>query len=157
MAVTPSRPKSPKCFFAAWVLGWTTAVYLPSLLISLLSLSPLPPVGNLFLDVFEIADEVSPAAKLSYGIIFGALVIAARAGGARRGLLVNVPIGVISIALVVALLPENWSRGFAIGLNGVRFDPLPTAIYLPGGAASGLVFSLVETKCLSRSQVPTLR
>lgn len=150
--MTPARPSSPKCFFIAWVLGWTTAVYLPSLLITLLSLSPLPSVGNLFLDVFQVADEVSPAAKLTYGILFGALAMSARAGGASRGMPINVPIGVISMALVVALLPEDWSRGFGIGLSGVRFDPLPAAVYLAGGIASGIVFSLVEAKCLSRNQ-----
>lgn len=149
--MTRARPTSPKCFFIAWVLAWTTAVYLPSLAITLLSLSPLPSGGNLFFDTFEVADEVSPAAKLTYAVLFGALVLSARAGGAGRGVSINVLIGVISIALVVALLPEYWSRGFGIGLNGVRFEPLPTAIYLIGGFASGVVFSLLESKCLSRS------
>lgn len=150
--MTPARPTSPKCFFIAWVLAWATAVYLPSLAITLLSLSPLPSGGNLFLDTFQVADEVSPAAKLTYAVLFGALVMSARAGGAGRGVSINVLVGVISIALVVALLPEYWSRGFGIGLKGVRFEPLLTAIYLIGGFASGVVFSLLEAKCLSRDQ-----
>ncbi|WP_168727428.1 MULTISPECIES: hypothetical protein [Sphingomonas] len=153
--MTPTRPPSPKCFFVAWVLAWATAVYLPSLLIALLSLSPLPSVGNLFLDVFEVADEVSPAAKLSYGLLFGGLLMSARAGGAGRGVSINVLVGVISIALVVSLLPEYWSRGFGVGLNGVRFDPLPTTTYLVGGIASGIVFSRAEAKCLLRSHAST--
>lgn len=147
-----ARPTTPKCFFVAWVLAWATAVYLPSLAIALLTLSPLPSGGNLFLDTFQVADEVSPAAKLTYAIIFGALVMSARACGARRGLSLNTLTGVVSIALVVALLPEYWSRGFGIGLNGVRFDPLVTALYLIGGLASGIVFSLSEAKCLSGGQ-----
>ena len=147
-----AQRSSPKCFFTAWVLAWATAVYLPSLVIALLSLSPLASGGNLFLDTFEVADEVSPAAKLAYGFLFGAIVLTARAGGAGRKLSVNVSIGVASIALVVALLPEYLSRGFGVGLTGVRFAPLPTAIYLIGGVASGAVFSLTETKCQSRSQ-----
>ena len=118
----------------------------------MLSLSPLASGGNLFLDTFEVADEVSPAAKLTYGFLFGALLMLARAGGAGRKLSVDVSIGVASIALVVALLPEYLSRGFGIGLTGARFDPLPTAIYLIGGVASGVVFSLTEKKCLSREQ-----
>ena len=152
--MTPARPRSPRCYFTAWVLGWATAVYLPSLLIGLLSLSPLPTVGNLFVDVFQIADEVSPAAKISYGVLFGALIMAARAGGVRGGVWLSVPVGAISIALVTALLPEHWSRGFGVGLNGVRFDPPLMAIYLIGGIASGLVFALVEAKCISRRQPP---
>ncbi len=147
-----ARPTSPKCFFIAWVLAWATAVYLPSLAIALLSLSPLPSGGNLLLDTFQVADEVSPAAKLAYAMLFSALVMSARVCGARRGMSINVPISMISIMLVVALLPEHWSRGFGIGLNGVRFDPLTTAIYLIGGITSGVVFSLLEAKCLSRSQ-----
>jgi hypothetical protein len=50
------------------------------------------------------------------------------------------------------MLPESWSRGFGIGLKGMRFDPLPTAIYFLGGFASGVVFSQVEAKCLLRGQ-----
>lgn len=147
-----TRPSSAKCFFVAWVLAWATAVYLPSLAITLLSLSPLPSGGNLLLDTFQVADEVSPAAKLTYAVLFGAFMISARAAGAGRGVPTSVVIGAISMALVVALLPEYWSRGFGIGLKGVRFDPLPTAIYLIGGFASGVVFSLLEVKCLSRGQ-----
>lgn len=149
-----ARPTTPKCLFTAWVLAWATAVYLPSFVIALLSLSPLASGGNLFSNTFAVADEVSPAAKLSYGFLFGALVTSARAGGARRGLSFNTLIGVVSMALVVALLPENWSRGFGVGLNGMRFDPLSTVTYLIGGFASGLVFSLIEAKCQSRSQEP---
>lgn len=149
--MTTAQPTSPKCIFVAWVLAWATAVYLPSLMIAALSLSPLASAGNLLLDAFEVADEVSPAAKLTYAILFGALVMAARVGGAGRGVFVNVLIGLVSIALVVALLPEYWSRGFGIGLNGVRFDPLPTTIYAIGGIASGVVFSLLEAKCMTRS------
>ena len=120
-------------------------------MIAALSLSPLASAGNLLLDTFEVADEVSPAAKLTYAVLFGSLVITARVGGAPRGASIHVLIGVISIALVVALLPEYWSRGFGIGLNGERFDPLPTAIYAIGGVASGVVFSQLEAKCLARS------
>lgn len=133
------------------MLAWTTAVYLPSLMIAALSLSPLASAGNLLLDTFEVADEVSPAAKLTYAILFGALVMATRLSGARRGVSMNVLIGVVSIALVLALLPEYWSRGFGVGLNGARFDPLSTAIYAIGGIASGVVFSLTEARCQSRS------
>ncbi|TSB01435.1 hypothetical protein [Sphingorhabdus contaminans] len=109
------------------------------------------------MDTFKVADEVSPAAKLTYGSLFGAFLMLARAGGAGCKLSVNVLIGVASIALVVALLPEYWSRGFGIGLTGVRFDPLPTAIYLIGGVASGVVFSLTEKKCQSREQDRAMR
>lgn len=147
-----ARLTSAKCFFVAWVLAWATAVYLPSLAITLLSLSPLPPGGNLLLDTFQVADEVSPAAKQTYAVLFGAFMMSARVADAGRGVPTSVVIGAISMTLVVALLPEDWSRGFGVGLKGVRFDPLPTAIYLIGGVASGIVFALLEARCLSRGQ-----
>jgi hypothetical protein len=83
-------------------------------------------------------------------------VMSARRGGAGRGPLIHCVIGVVSIALVVALLPEYWSRGFGVGLDGTRFAPLPTAIYLIGGLASGAVFLLAEARCMSRSLGPTI-
>jgi hypothetical protein len=150
----PPQETSPKCFFVAWVLAWATAVYLPSLFIALLSLSPLASVGNLLLDTFQVADEVSPAAKLTYAALFGVLVMSARRRGAGRGPSIHLVIGVVSSALVVALLPADWSRGFGVGLDGTRFDPLPTAIYLIGGLTSGAVFSLAEARCMLRSPGP---
>lgn len=150
-----ARPSSPKCIFIAWVLAWATVVYLPSLLIALFSISPIASGGNLLLDTVEVADEVSPAAKLTYAMLFGIFVMSVRLAAAGRGLLINVLIGVVSITLVVALLPEYWSRGFGVGMNGTRFAPLPTAIYLIGGSASGIVFTLSEAKCISRSQATT--
>jgi len=52
--------------------------------------------------------------------------------------------------LVLALLPEQWSPGFGIGLMGRRFAPEVTIIYLAAALLSGLVFSLSEAKCLAR-------
>jgi hypothetical protein len=51
-------------------------------MIALLSLSPLASGEHILLDTFEVADEVSPAAKLTYAILFGALVMSSRASGA---------------------------------------------------------------------------
>lgn len=67
-------------------------------------------------------------------------------------MLVDAIIGVVSMMLVVAFLPEYWSRGFGIGLNGIRFDTLLTTIYLIGGFLGGIVFSLSEARCVLRSQ-----
>ena len=49
--------------------------------------------------------------------------------------------------LLLAFLPEAWSRGFGIGLTGARFDPATLPWYLIGGAAAGLAFSLADAKC----------
>ncbi|UYV14551.1 hypothetical protein [Porphyrobacter sp. ULC335] len=148
----PLRRLTPKCLFWAWVLGWATAVYLPSLAIALLSLSPLAAGENLLVDTFQVADEVSPAAKLAYAILFGGCMFAIRMAGANRRLFVDALGGAASIMLVAAFLPEYWSRGFGIGLNGIRFETVPTTIYVIGGLLSGIVFSLVEARCVLRSQ-----
>lgn len=145
----------PKCLFVAWVLGWATAVYLPSLSIALLGLSPLSPNGNLFVDTFQIADEVSPAAKLAYGSLFGGFLLAARAVPVRRQIFVDAGIGVVCMLVVVAFLPEGWSRGFGIGLNGSRFGSIQTVIYVVGGLVSGVVFSTSESRCRLRNQNPS--
>jgi hypothetical protein len=146
-----AQPLMPKCLFVAWVFGWVTAIYLPSVSIALLSLSPLAPRGNLFVDAFQVADEVSPAAKLSFAILFGGGLVVMRMAGAGRRLLLDGMLGVLSMMLVVAFLPEDWSRGFGIGLNGIRFEMAPTIIYLIGGFLSGIVFSLFEARCIARS------
>jgi hypothetical protein len=134
----------------AWVFGWATAIYLPSLLIASLALSPLAASGNLLVDSFRVADEVSPAAKLAYAILFGGLVLAVRARGGGGRLGSDALLGAISMMLVLALLPEYWSRGFGVGLIGVRFAPLPTIVYVAGGIVSGAVFSVSEARCRMR-------
>lgn len=146
------RPLAPKCLFAAWVVGWATAVYVPSLSIALLSLSPLATGTNLFLDTFQVADEVSPAAKLAFAVLFGSFLVGMRMAGAKRRLLIDALVGVISVIIVVAFLPEDWSRGFGIGLARVRFDTVLTTIYVIGGFLGGVVFSLSEARCVLHNQ-----
>lgn len=145
-----ARPVAPKCLFIAWVFGWVTAIYLPSFSIALLSLSPLASGGNLFVDTFQIADEVAPAAKLAFAVIFGGGLVGMRMAGANHRWLVDALFGMASMLLVVAFLPADWSRGFGIGLNGIRFEMVPTTFYLVGGFLSGVVFSLSEARCVLR-------
>lgn len=142
-----SRSPLPRCLFVAWILAWATAIYVPSVLIATMSLSPLATGENLLVDAFQVADEVSPAAKLTFAALFGGILIALRLGGARRRALVDAGIGVFSMLLVVAFLPESWSRGFGVGLSGTRFEMLPTAVYLGAGVLSGVVFTLSEAAC----------
>lgn len=151
-----ARPLAPKCLFAAWVVGWATTIYLPSLSIAALSLSPLAARTNLIVDAFQVADEVSPAAKLVFAAIFGGSLVGIRMATAKRRMLVDALVGVISIILVVAFLPKDWSRGFGIGLNGIRFDTVPTTMYVIGGFLGGIVFSLSEARCVLHGQKQTV-
>lgn len=148
----PISTITARCFFVGWMLGWATAVYAPSALIVALALSPRVTGQNFFLDVFAVADEVSPAAKLLFGALFAGALIMAQRLGTGRSMMINAALGMVSILAVITLLPQDWSRGFGIGLNGIRFDPVPTAIYLGGGLLSGVVFSILEARCRARRQ-----
>lgn len=130
---------------------------MPSLSIALVSLSPLADGTNLFVDTFQVADEVSPAAKLTFAVLFGGSLVGMRMTGPRRRLLADALVGVISMLLVVAFLPEHWSRGFGVGLTGIRFDTVTTTIYAIGGFLGGIVFSLSEARCVLRSQNQAVR
>ncbi len=146
-----ARPSTPKCFFVAWIFGWVTAIYVPSLVITLAGLSPLTTGHNFFGDVFAVADEVAPAAKLAFAFLFASFLILAAKFGSTRATVVHMALGAVAMLLVVALLPQQWSRGFGVGLAGTRFAALPTAIYIGSGLLSGLVFSLSEARCRARS------
>ncbi len=144
-------PFNVNCFFVAWIFGWVTAVYVPSAVIALAGLSPLVRNDNLFSDVFAVADEVAPAAKLGFAILFASLVIATRGLGKAAGPVLTMVLAMVAMLVVIAVLPEAWSRGFGIGLAGARFALLPTAVYLGGGILSGLVFWISEARCRARS------
>lgn len=149
------RRTTPKCVFAAWIVGWAVAVYLPSALIYLAGLSPLArgraPLGG----IFAVADEVAPFAKIGFGVAFAALTFAARRLAPSRGpvaIAVDLMAACVAMLLVLAVLPQDWSRGFGIGLTGSRFAPAATMIYLAGALAAGLAFSLSEARCLSATR-----
>lgn len=141
---------SPKCFFIAWVFAWVAAIFIPSAAISFWGLSPLAIENDFFGGIIAVADEVAPAAKLSFAIIFACLLLVARAARPTPGAILDSILGAVSILVVLALLPSDWSRGFGIGLFGTRFAALPTAIYVIGGLSSGLVFSISEARCKKR-------
>ena len=148
------RTVIPKCLFAAWIFGWVTAVFVPSALIALAKLSPLAGGKGILSGTFAVADEVAPAAKLGFATLTGAFMLIPRRVLPVRGISavgVDMLLAATAMLLVLALLPEQWSRGFGIGLTGTRFAPTATLIYLAGALLSGLVFSLSEAKCSTRT------
>lgn len=134
-----------KTFLTAWILSWAVAVFLPSILIAYLGLSPAATeLGSGFARLFEtswkVADDVAPAAKLMIGgIMLAGLVAADRLSTAPRAVKVVVGFiaGLLAVFVTSAFLPADFSRGFGIGLAGLRFDPTLTALYLTGGALGG--------------------
>ena len=148
------RTVTAQCFFGAWIFGWVTAIFVPSALIALAELSPRSSGKGIIIGTFAVADQVSPAAKLGFGTLTAAFMLSARRFVAVRGIFaiaLDVLLAVTATLLVLVLLPEQWSRGFGIGLTGTRFAPEATLIYLAGAFLSGLVFSLSEAKCSART------
>ena len=148
------RRTAPTCFFAGWIVGWATAIYVPSALIALTNLSPVVQGRTLLSGIFEVADEVAPAAKISFAVIFAVLMFVARRLTISRGFVaiaVDMLLASTAMLLTLAILPPDWSRGFGIGLTGTRFAPDVTAIYMAGALLSGLVFSLSEARCSART------
>jgi hypothetical protein len=147
------RPISLKCVFVAWILGWATAVYLPSALIAAAHLSPLADGRSLPAATFAVADEVAPFAKIGFALAFALLLLGTRKLSVLRRLtaaLTDAALAAAAMLLTLTLLPADWSRGFGIGLTGVRFSPDVTAIYLLGAALAGVVFAISEGRCVGR-------
>lgn len=144
------RPIRPKCFFVALIAGWVVAIFLPSAMIAAAGLSPLAAGRNLAAATFEVADEVAPAAKIGFALLFAGLLCVRRRWTRVPALPADILIGCLAIATVAALLPSDWSRGFGVGLSASRFDPALTAVYLVGGALAGAAFHLGERSCRRR-------
>jgi hypothetical protein len=136
-----------KCSGPAWLFGWVTAVFLPSLCIACArhGLDGLPGM------TWKIADDVGPFAKLLLGgllILFFWLAARVRTGP----LAVRAALGgLAAMALALALIPAGYSRGFGIGLTGARFDPAVLPWYAIGAVAAGLVFAFALARCRARS------
>ena len=149
------QPVRPKCFFVALVLAWVVAIYVPSAAIAAAGLSPLAEGRNFAAAVWAVADEVAPAAKIGFAVLLGFLLFVRRRLGSSLALPADIVLASASMLLIVALLPRAWSRGFGVGLAGIRFDPAPLAIYLAAAAFAGLVFHFSETRCLRRNYPST--
>lgn len=146
---TPTRPFRPRCLFAGMIFGWVAALYVPSLLFALFGLAPPGTPEGIVAATWHLTDEIGPVAKLAFAAIAGALLIGTRriAMGASLRTVADAALGTLAMLLLLAFLPERWSRGIGIGLTGARFTMPFLAIYLAGGALAGLAFNLADRKC----------
>lgn len=144
-----------KCFLPAWLFGWVIAIFLPSAIIAYLGLSEAAVqmgggLETLPAATWKVADDVGPFAKLSFGALLLVLFfVIARAGLAsvQRLYAASALAGLAAMLAAIALLPEAYSRGFGVGLTGVRFDPDTLPIYLLGGVIAGLAFGFAFRRC----------
>ncbi|HTU10282.1 MAG TPA: hypothetical protein VMG08_05220 [Allosphingosinicella sp.] len=147
-----------RCTGTAWLFAWVISVFLPSAVIAALGLSgPAQAAGNIFAASWKVADDMAPAAKLLLGaLLLLFLALSARRLKSRLGLalLVNALLGALAMIAPLLLLPADWSRGFGIGLGGARLDPALLPVYLGGGIAAGLLFTLLQRRCAARQARP---
>lgn len=143
------------CTGSAWLFGWVTAVFLPGAIMAVLTAAETGfDFRQCLRQTWEIADNVGPFAKLMMGGLLGLGFFVS--GRFKLPILIdatlNIATGVAAVCLTLAFLPQAWSRGFGIGLTGLRFDPSVWPIYLVSAAAAGVVFTLSVRMCSARSK-----
>ncbi len=145
----PHRPFRPRCLAAGMIFAWIVAIYLSAALIA--AAGVLPGYGGRGVaDVtWELTDQVSFAAKLGYAAALTALLLGSRLISMPRPVrtALDVILACAAMLLVLALLPQDWSAGFGIGLTGRRFDADTLPRYLIAAAVSGLTFTIADAKC----------
>ncbi|GAB2787396.1 hypothetical protein GCM10027275_35150 [Rhabdobacter roseus] len=129
--------------------GWIVIVFGTSLLIFFFS--PLTyetyhsnPILNALRTVWEIADEMGPAVKLSLVLLFGTFVFLFKERIRQDRVLFyasSIGFALLSMLLVLALLPADLSRGYGVGLTGRRFDGKMMPIYATGAFLGGAAFA----------------
>ncbi|MCB2376814.1 hypothetical protein LGH70_04435 [Hymenobacter sp. BT635] len=103
-------------------------------------------IANALRSTWEIGDAMGPAVKISYILLLGLLLLAFKGVVNKTrtfSYLLPIVFAVLSATLVLAFLPAEFSRGYGIGLTGVRFDIGVLPIYFMGAILSGLAFGIV--------------
>lgn len=138
-----------RCFLAGWVSAWSVAIFLSSGVLAHFGMAPA--AGDCGVSCFfVVADEVSPQAKLTFGITLGLLLLAIRRFAGDRLLAIlagNATASLTAMIGTLALLPADWSRGFGVGVFQERFAVWPTAVYLACALVAALVGTLIERIC----------
>lgn len=152
MHVSKKSPQSLKCFGTAWVIGWAVAVFLPSALIALSQIHN--DLSELLPTTWRIADEVGAFVKISIGLVFLALCWSfSKIGlsGTARNLTAYSAAGILAIVTPLLFMPESYSRGYGVGLTGVRLDPHVLVCYLAGAIAAGTALFFSFNRCQTQT------
>lgn len=138
-----------RCFLAGWVSAWAIAIFLSSALLAHFRMAPA--AGDCGVSCFfDVVDEMAPQAKLMFGIVLGLLMLAARRRRTTRTLALAARDGAaatVAMALTLALLPAEWSRGFGTAIPASRFELWPVVVYLGSAVAGAVLGSLTEGTC----------
>jgi hypothetical protein len=135
----------------ALLAAWVTLIFATAILLVLFG----PNSGKNYADnqllnflrsTWETGDEMGPAVKLSLIALFSLLVVIFPGRGTRQPVyayLKNILFAVLAVVLVLGFLPAAYSRGYGIGLTGLRFDTGIIHLYLIGAVMGGIVFTWV--------------
>lgn len=146
-----------RCPLGLWLIGWSLAVYLPSLGIAWAGLSPqaVAAGGNILARTFIVADWVSPGAKLFLGaLLIPGMWLLMRVAGLMARVAAGSALSVLAMILDLALLPVPLSRSFGIGLTGARFDPAVLPYYVGGAAIAGVAAVVAHYHCQRTATIP---
>lgn len=144
-----SPDKSIQIKLKSLLAAWITIIFGTSALFTLTSPIDFKTYSNnaflnFFISTWEIADETGPIVKISIIVIFAILVsISTNVTKFPKNsiYLVNAILAILSVVIVLGCLPKAYSRGFGIGLTGIRFDHQTLPMYLIGSVLGGLVYS----------------
>lgn len=125
--------------FKPWLLAWGCSIFFSSALLAVLY--PVNQVG--FLSRFwAIADEMSPLAKLMFGggLALTFILLASARRISRFSYLQFGPAAATIPAIVMAIIPVDYSRGFGLGFSAELFDPVELGCWMIGSFLGGLLF-----------------
>ena len=133
-----------KCWLGGLLLAWVVQIFWTSTLVAMFHHSEVTLVA-----IWGVADEVAPLAKISFILFLALLITPLRLRAvplfAHMAWWTIASLG--AILMVLALLPLHLSRGFGIGLTGMRFDPGLLPIYLVGAAVAGCAGAVLHWRC----------
>lgn len=135
------KPTEVRVSFKAWVLAWACSIFLSCALLAALY----PQAGaNFPIRVWQIADEMAPMAKLSFGgllfLVFALLHRLAQFGRALTVVAFGAASALVPV-IVMTIIPAAYSRGFGIGFSGARFAFAEIACWMVGCLAGGLLYA----------------
>ena len=144
----------PAVIATAFLAGWVAMIFCTSALLVLFAPILLPVYHtnvliNFLQSTWEVADEMGPLVKISLIIVFGILVFLFKGVLNSPAIWVYtkyISIAIISMIIVLGLLPSDYSRGFGIGLTGMRFDKNVLHLYILGAMIGGALFARVLSK-----------
>lgn len=139
-----------RCPFVGWISGWSFFTFVSALLlvVQTVGLGGGKALGS---EVWHVADAIPPYAKISFGLLFGALVwLAGRTGNklATKPLVHGPAAGVVAATTVIFLAPFDYFSGPEAA--AVVQGPAGLA-HVGVGLLAGLAYAMTRRHCARRA------